>query len=368
MPFSRPSLSDLQTQVASDLASSVPGSDPLLRFSNLRITGRVQAGLAHLHYGYIDWIAKQAVPYTATDEYLAGWGALKNTYLKQATNASGSVVFPGASGTIPAGTQVVRGDGFIYTTNADATVSGSSVTVAVTASTPGAAGNCDAGTALTLGTAITGIQSGGAAAAAFTGGADIETQSAFYGRVMAAFQAAPQGGAKADYVTWALQVAGVTRAWVAPNGFGAGTVVIYVMLDNAESAHNGFPQGTNGVASSETRAVAATGDQLIVANYVYTLQPVTALVYACAPTPNTVNFTLTGTGSWSTTTKNAVIAAISGVFQSNGAPGGTVNMSDIESAIAAVSGTSGFVITSPTGNITSATGALPILGTVTFNP
>ncbi|ACC71049.1 baseplate J/gp47 family protein [Paraburkholderia phymatum] len=367
MPFSRPTLTDLQTQVASDIASSVPGSDPLLRFSNLRITGRVQAGLAHLHYGYIDWISKQAVPWTSTDEYLAGWGALKNTYLKEATLATGSVTFPGSSGTILAGTQVVRGDGFIYTTNADATVSGSSVTVAVTASTPGAAGNCDAGTALTLGTAVTGIQSGGTAAAAFTGGADVETQDAFYGRVMSAFQTSPQGGAKGDYATWALQVAGVTRAWVAPNGFGAGTVVVYVMLDSAESAHNGFPQGTNGVAAGETRAAAATGDQLTVANYLYSLQPVTALVYVCAPTPNTVNFTLTGTTSWSTTTKNAVSAAIAGVLLSNGAPGGTVNMSDIESAIAAVSGTAGFVITSPTGNITSATGALPVLGTMTFS-
>lgn len=367
MPFSRPTLTDLQTQVAADVASSVPGADPLLRYSNLRITGRVQAGLAHLHYGYIDWIAKQAVPYTSTDEYLAAWGALKNTYLKQATAATGSVTFPGSSGTILAGTQVVRGDGFVYTTNADATVSGASVTVAVTASTPGAAGNCDAGTVLTLGAAVTGIQSGGTAVAVFTGGADVETQDAFYGRVMEAFQTSPQGGAQADYVTWALQVAGVTRAWVSPNGFGAGTVVVYVMLDNAEAAHNGFPQGTNGVAAAETRAAAASGDQLAVANYIYALQPVTALVYACAPTANTVNFTLTGTTSWNTTTKTAVTAAMAGVFLSTGVPGGTVNMSDIESAIAAVSGTAGFVITSPTGNITSATGALPVLGTVTFS-
>jgi uncharacterized phage protein gp47/JayE len=112
----------------------------------------------------------------------------------------------------------------------------------------------------------------------------------------------------------------------------------------------------------------ATGDQLTVANAIISLQPVTALVYACAPINNAVNFTLTGTASWSTTTKNAVSAAISGVFLSNGSPGGTINMSDIESAIGAVSGTAGFVITSPVGNIANATGNLPVLGTVTFNP
>ncbi|WNC90965.1 baseplate J/gp47 family protein [Paraburkholderia sp. FT54] len=366
MPFSRPTLTDLQTQVSSDIASSVPGTDPLLRFANLRVTGRVQAGLAHLHYGYIDWISQQAVPWTATDEYLAGWGALKNVYLKEAMPATGSVTFPATAGTIDAGTTVVRGDGVQYTTNADATVSGSSVTVAVTAVTPGSAGNCDAGTVLTLGTSVTGIQSGGTAVAAFTGGADVETQDDFSGRVMNAFQTPPQGGAQSDYVTWALQVAGVTRAWVNPNGFGAGTVVVYVMLDDAEASHNGFPQGTNGVAASEARDAAATGDQLAVVNYIYALQPVTALVYVCAPTPNTVNFTISGTGSWSSTTKSAVTTAIAGVLQSNGAPGGIVNISDIESAIAAVSGTAGFVITSPSGNIASAVGALPVLGSVAF--
>lgn len=373
MPYSRPLLTDLQTQVASDIASSVPGSDPLLRVANLRITGNVQAGLAHLHYGYLDWIAQQAVPWTATDEYLEAWGALKSVYRKQATAATGSVTFTGTAGTvIPSGTSVVRGDGVTYNTTASGTVSGSSVTVAVTATTTGSAGNCASGTAMTLGTAITGIQSGGTAAAAFTGGADVEGNTAFSARVMAAFQNSPQGGAKGDYRTWVLAVPGVTRAWVAPNGFGTGTVVVYFMMDNSEAAFNGFPQGTNGVSQFDQgpggtpRGVVATGDQLVVANMIITQQPVTALVYACAPIQNVVNFTISGLSSSSMATRNAIAAAISGVFLANGAPGGTINLSDIESAIGAVPGTAGFVITSPTGNITSATGYLPTLGTVTY--
>lgn len=372
MPYSRPLLTDLQRQVASDIASSVPGSDPLLRVANLKITGNVQAGLSHLHYGYLDWIAQQAVPWTATDEYLEAWGALKNTYRKQATAATGSVTFPGSSGTIIAGTTIVRGDGVTYTANANATVSGSTVTVAVTATVAGAAGNCASGTAMALGTAIAGIQSGGTAAATFTGGADVELDDAFGARVMAAFQNSPQGGAKGDYKTWALAVPGVTRAWVAPNGFGTGTVVVYFMMDNAESAFNGFPQGTNGVSSLDQgpggvpRGVVATGDQLVLANMLITQQPVTALVYACAPLQNTVNFTISGLSTSSTATRALIAAAITGVFLSNGAPGGTVNLSDIESAIAAVPGTAGFVITSPSGNITSATGYLPVLGTVNY--
>lgn len=372
MPFARPLLTDLQTQVASDIASSVPGSDPLLRVANLRITGNVQAGLAHLHYGYLDWIAKQAVPWTATDEYLEAWGALKSVYRKQATSATGNVTFSGASGTIPAGTTVVRGDGVTYTTNASATVSGSSVTVAVTAVAAGSAGNCVSGTAMSLGVAITGIQSGGTATGAISGGTDVETNTAFSARVISAFQTAPQGGAKGDYQTWALAVAGVTRAWVAPNGFGTGTVVVYFMMDNAEAAFNGFPQGSNGVSQYDQgpggvpRGVVATGDQLMLANALISLQPVTALVYACAPIANTVNFTISGLTSSTTATRAAIAAAISGVFLSNGSPGGTINLSAIESAIAAIPNTSGFVITSPVGNITNATGNIPVLGSVTY--
>lgn len=381
MPFSRPTLSQLRQQVASDIASNVPGSDPLLRIANLKITGDAQAGLAHLHYGYIDWIAQNAVPYTAGGEFLEAWGALKNVYRKSATVATGAVTFTGAPNNptpIPAGTTVVRGDGETYTTNASASIgAGGTVTVAVTDTTPGSNGNCAAGTVLTLGTAITGVQSGGFAAVAFTGGADVELDAAFGARVMAAFQSSPQGGAKGDYLTWALQVAGVTRAWVVPNGFGAGTVTVYFMMDNAEVAQGGFPQGTNGVAAGDSaRGVAATGDQLTVANYIFPLQSVTALVYACAPIANPINFTIANLTNASATTKAAISAAISGVMLSNGSPGGvtlpngsaggTIDLSDIESAIGAIAGTQGFVITSPTGNITSTAGQLATLGTVTY--
>ncbi|MEF3068057.1 baseplate J/gp47 family protein [Pandoraea apista] len=369
MPYQRPTLSDLQQQVATDIASNVPGSDPLLRFANLKITGQAQAGLAHLHYGYIDYIAKQAVPWTSSGEYLAAWGALRNTFQKSPTAAVGVAQFSGTVGKlIPAGTSGARGDGARYVSQSDAIVQSNGLaTVSFVADVAGAAGNCDSGTVITLGVAISGIQSAGAASAPFTGGADAEAEEDFSERVMSAYQATPQGGAVGDYSTWALGVPGVTRAWVVRNGFGAGTVVVYVMLDDAQSSHNGFPQGTNGVATGDAaRGNPAAGDQLTIANAIYPLQPVTALVYVCSPIPNPINFTITGLASASADTKTAVSAAIVGVFRTNGAPGGTIDMSDINSAIGSIPGTSGFVITSPLGNIVSATGQLPTLGSITY--
>ncbi|KVZ18645.1 phage baseplate protein [Burkholderia stagnalis] len=387
MPFARPTLTELRSQVASDIASAVKGSDPLLRYSNLKITGDAQAGLAHLHYGYLDWISKQSVPWTSSGEFLAAWGALKGVYQKDATSASGTITFPGTAGTvINSGVSIVRGDGVAYTTTASATVgSNGSLTVAAQTVSAGADGNCDAGVQMTLGTAIPGIQSTGSAATAFTGGADQETEDSFYARVMAAYQASPQGGAKSDYPTWAKAVSGVTRAWCMPYGFGAGTIVVYAMLDQANASNQGFPQGSNGISSSDVlpngnpRGTVAMGDQLAIANAIYPLQPVTALVYVCAPLPNSLAFTISGLTNASTTTRSAVQAAISEVLTSYGDPrGGTIDLSYIESAIAAVPNTAGFVITNVVGtqggsqttypgNITSQVGYLPVLGSVTFS-
>ncbi|MDE2104745.1 MAG: baseplate J/gp47 family protein [Patescibacteria group bacterium] len=380
MPFARPTLTDLISQAAADITSGIPGADGNLRFSNLKALGKAVAGLAYLQYGYLDWISKQAVPFTATAEFLEGWAGLRNVTRKGAAAATGTVTLTGTVGVVvPSGTGFTRTDGYAYQTSADATIGvGGTVTVAASAvlspidpaTNPtgnGAAGNCDAGSSFALDAAIAGVQSSLTAATAFTGGADVETDDSLRSRMLLAYQAPPQGGDQNDYVEWALAVAGVTRAWCTPNGYGTGTVVVYIMLDVAEAAHGGFPQGTDGVAASETRGTAATGDQLTVANAIYPLQPVTALVYVVAPTQNVVAFTVSGLSGAGATIQSAVEAAIADVFVRMGKPGGTVDLSDIESAIAAISGTEGFVITSPSANIVSGTGALPVLGAVTFS-
>jgi uncharacterized phage protein gp47/JayE len=87
-----------------------------------------------------------------------------------------------------------------------------------------------------------------------------------------------------------------------------------------------------------------------------------------------------------------VAAAVSAVLLANGSPGGVtllaeqvteglsagvINLSDIDAAIGSVSGASGFVVTAVSctdgtvtpggnGNITSDTGYLPVLGTITW--
>lgn len=378
MPFPRPTLTALRTRVASYISSALPGADALLRYSNLGITGEVIAAESNGHYGYLDWIAKQAVPFTATGEYLEAWASLKGVTRKPATSASGLIRLAGTDGTVlPSGTPVTRSDGNEYVTAGDATVAGGFVTATLSTTTTGAITNAPTGAVLTLGTAVAGITSTGAASGPLTGGSDVESDDDLRTRMLAVYASPPQGGDADDYVEWALEAPGVTRAWTVRNGMGIGTVVVFFMMDEAEAVHGGFPQGANGVAADEVRDTPAGGDQLIVANYIYPVQPVTALVYAVAPQPNTLAFTIAGIPSASGSVKAAISVAIAGALAGTASPGGVTELSAIEGGIAAVPGSAGFVITiitasagtvSPgtSGNITSDAGHLPTLGAVTY--
>jgi len=378
MTFPRPTLTDLRRQTQADIQAALPGADALLRYSNLAILAGVLAALANGHYGYLDYIARQAVPYTATGEHLEGWAALKGVTRKAATRAGGRVAFGGTAGaTIPAGTAILRNDGMAYRTAADATLGAAGAQVAVTAVAAGAPGNAAIGTSFTLAAGVSGVRSTGTAATAITGGADTEDDDGLRGRMLVAFANPPQGGAASDYQQWALAVPGITRAWVAPAGMGPGTVVVYFMMDAAQAAQSGFPQGTNGVAAGEGRDTAATGDQLTLANALFTRQPVTPIVYAVAPRPNVIDFTIAGLGGAPAAVRAAIVSAIDAALLANGRPGGVTNVSAIEAAVAAVNGSAGFVLTGiaasagsvtpgPAGNILSQAGRLPQRGAVTF--
>lgn len=380
MPYNRPTLTQLVDDVATDINAQTGGLNALLQYSNLGILGSVMAGLASGHYGYLDWIAQQQVPFTATGEHLEAWAALKGVTRKAATASVGTGTFTAVNGSIiPAGTPVTRSDGQEFTVQAAATAAGGSVVVRLQAAVPGSAGNSLSGVGLFLRSGISGVTGAGAASATFSGGAEVESDDQLRSRMLQVYAAPPQGGAITDYANWALAVPGVTRAWASPGVMGPGTVGVLFMMDGVEAAANGFPQGANGCSQYETRGTPATGDQQAVADAIFPRQSVTALVYALAPTANIINFAITGLGGVpATAMQTAIAAAIDGALFAGANPGGITYLSTIEAAIAAVPGTAGFVITaetasagsivqSPVGNIQSNAGSLPVRGTVTFS-
>lgn len=383
MPYKRQTLTELRLRNQTFIKSRLEKVGALLRFSNMGIMGDVNAGMSYLNYGYLDWIAKQSNPYTATDEFLAAWAALVSVYRKSAVAAACSTVtFPGTAGsTIAAGSVLNRdSDGYQYTVDAEVTIGSTGYgTGSITGVLPNAAddttgggetGNADAGTALTFDVTITGVSSSLTTTVGITGGTDIEDEEVFRSRMLEAFQEKPQGGSDADYKKWALAVSGVTRAWVEPRLMGAGTVGVYIMIDPDGSTSNtvGFPTGSDGISSKEKRyqAGVATGDQLRVADAIYAEQPSTAVVFVCSPVQTAVDFTISGLSTASTSLKASIESAINTVFYNDAEPGGTVDLSEIQSAIAGISGTAGYILVAPATNITLETGCLPVIGAVSY--
>jgi uncharacterized phage protein gp47/JayE len=390
MPYARPALTDLINQAVQDMldaqivdpvnANKLTG---LLNVAVMRVMAKVLSGLVWGEYGYIDWVAQMAVPWTAKDEYLEGWAALKGVYRKDAQPAGGTFSAPSGctnGAPLPVGTTITRSDGLAYTTTAAATAALGAVSAPVVCSVTGSIGNADAGITLTISGSTPGIPASGIAATALVGGTDQEINDDLRTRMLQTYAAPPQGGDRADYVEWALAVAGVTRAWVAGNGAGAGTVVVYTMWDDAEAAHGGFPQGTNGVSQYDAgpggtpRDTVAIGDQLTVADALVTEQPVTALVYSVAPIDLPVAFTI---GGVSAGLQAAVEAALDDMFLRLGNVGGTsdpttgeawpdIDPSDWYAAISSVSGIGRYTVPSPTVPITATAGQLPTRGAVTF--
>ena len=372
MPYSRPTLTALRNQAIEDITTSgVPGLDGLLRNAVLRVLAWVMSGLAYSVYGYLDWISREAVPFTATDEFLEAWAALIGIYRKDATPASGVAQFLAAQPGIfvATGTAMTRQDATPYTTTADATVDATgNLVVPIVAAVMGALTDCDAGTPIGFDTPIAGINNAGLILApGCTGGSDQETDAALRTRMLAKYREPPQGGAASDYEQWALEVPGVTRAWVQPNGMGAGTVIVRFMLDDVQAAHGGFPQGTDGVATHEPRAPAATGDQLAVADHIWPVQPVTALVYSMAPVAAPIDVTLLDLEPDTPDVEAQIIASINDMYLVKAEIGGTIFPSDLYEAILATPGLIHFTMSEPALPFIADAGALPIMGTLTVH-
>ncbi|EJX3083403.1 baseplate J/gp47 family protein [Salmonella enterica] len=379
MPFKRKTLSELRDENRNFLQAELKNVGALLRFSNLKVVADMDAGMAHLHYGYLDYMALQSNPFTATDESLAGWMALKRVYRKPASAAKSKDVkaVGTANRIIPSGTILNRGDGYQYTVSSEIKIQDSGeghgeitavlpdVTDDVTGG--GANGNADAGTVLTLDVNIAGVEAQLTLIEAATGGADIEDEEAFRSCGLLSWQESPQGGSDTDYKKWALEVSVVTRAWVKRRLNGAGTVGVYIMCDG--NLNDGFPVGTDGISQlEEWGAVKASGDQLSVADHIYPLQTDTAIIFVCSPIRKTINFEIAGIKDADSTVVSSIKEALTSLFfdESNPDGSGKIDLSDINKRISNVDGTKGYILNIPSSNITFKIGEIPILGEVKF--
>ncbi len=349
MPFQYLTPQQLSTQTETEVASRL-GLSALLPRSVLLALSRAFAGVVFHALARIEWIFRQYFPDTAESEQLERIASLRGMYRRAAARASGSVTFSGV-GTVPADSRVRRVDGVEFRTLAPVTMSAGSGTTTVEAVLAGAVANTAATTPLTLTSPVPGISSSAVVAAGgIGGGADRESDDALRARVLALMRQPAQGGAPADYVRWALEVPGVTRAWAQRAYPQPGSVGLTFVVD-------GDPGGMIPSAPKVAEVAAYVSDS--------TRLPATATLECYAPGTQVVNVNVTLTPN-TQAVRDSVTASLQAFFTANAAPGQTVYLSQIREAISTAAGETDHVLTAPVADVTTPAGTIPILGTVTF--
>lgn len=408
MPFIRPTLTEITDRVQQDFVSRLALVAPILRRALVYVFARVIAGAAHMLHGHLEFLARQVFPDLSEREFLVRQGALFGLSLNAAAFANGSAIVWGTNLTvIPPATRLARADGTTYTTNAEATIAtltawapgtayavgvlransgniyqcitagtsagsggptttatditdntahwryiaagAAAVSIAVTAEIAGQDGNAALGVSLTFESPIAGANSTATiATGGLASGADEEEVEDFRARVLERLRSPPHGGAASDYVAWAKEVAGVTRAWCFPLEGGAGTVTVRFVRDDDASI------------------IPDAGEVTAVANHIATLKPVTAVVTVAAPTAVPLNFTVHPVPD-TAATRAAIEAELRDLLRRTAEPGSSVLVSQIRVAVGTAEGVTDFTVTAPAADVTHTTSQIATMGTLTWN-
>lgn len=350
MPFERPSIPTIIERVTADLESRGFGADTRVRRSVLYVLARVIAGVAHGLYGFIAWASRQFLADTADEDNLIRIASLYGIIRTPATRAIGNVIFTGADRVVvPVGLRLQRADGYEYLVTAEGIIAFGTITLPVQAISPGVAGNADADLQLAIAAQVSGLSAVGIVAdVGIAGGADAESVGSLRDRVLTFLRKRPQGGAAHDYVAWAKEVPGVTRAWAKPHLNGLGTMGLFFVRDGDE---NPIP-GPSAVAAVQA--------------YIDGLRPVTVKDFTTyAPVALPVNFVIALEPD-STAARLAVTAQLQDLFRRESEPGVTIPLTHFAEAISLAAGEFDHDLTAPSADVTAGAGYMPTMGTVTW--
>jgi uncharacterized phage protein gp47/JayE len=370
MPWSTPTLREVRELVRDAVNASLPGADANVPNSVLRVMSDNQGALCHLTLQYIDWLSLQLLPDTAETVWLDRHGQIwlvnadGSAGRKTATLATGQADFQGtvAGTVIPAGTQLQSGVGLpagfassntsvSFETLADITVSAAvSVTGNIRALDAGAFGNLPDGTSASLSAPIAGVLSN-ALVHGMTGGTDTETDDELRARILQRIQNPPMGGAQADYVTWALAVPGVTRAWANVEQ-GVGTMTVRFMMDDLRADNDGFPLPV---------------DVTAVATYLDKKRPVTVKdTFAAAPIKFFLDLTIGALNPNTDECKAEIEVQLRNMLFDMAAPGQTIFAAWISAAIMQAPSVISFDLVTNTDFVMPNIGTMAVLDTILY--
>ncbi|PRP72658.1 phage tail protein [Chromobacterium amazonense] len=339
MPLSTPDFASIRDALLRDLqnlradAATAPDSDNFVRAS-------ATAGAVEGLYQHQSWIARQIFPDTADSAYLEQHARLRGIVRKPATAASGWLQINGAPGALVAsGLQVRVGDQLYVAQPFDAQGkpapdrldANGQASLPIQASLPGSAGNQPANLPVELMQAPSGIASK-AMLLTMTGATDEESDPALLDRLLELIRRPPAGGNQYDYRRWAMEIDGVSAAYVYPLRRGPGTVDVVITADGS-------------LPSDKTLAK--------VQAHIEDLRPVTAkncLVLAPTPRPVDIDVALDlggmGADAFTPLLQQTLQAYFAGL-----APGEQLVKSRIEAMISDLPGVQDRQLNAPAGNV-----------------
>lgn len=345
MSFERPKLKAIIDRLDADIQSRL--TVPQLRHSNAKVYGRVLAGAAHGLYGFVEYISKHCFFDTAENKYLDRWASIFGVTRKPALKARGSVKisFSSEQVLIPVGTVLQSTDSVRYVTTSAV---GSDGVADVEALAPGDSGNQEKDDVLMFASPIVGVYNE-ATIVGLSGGSDAEDDDSLRSRLLSRVRDVPHGGTKSDYVQWAREVPGVTRAWCYPEEDGEGTVTVRFVCDGMEN-----------IIPDEAMLQK-------VKDYLDTLRPVTAHLTVSAPIIEPVAIKISGLLPETDAVKESVKRELTDLFAREAVPGGRVYLSHIRAAISAAVGEEDHTLVSPTSDpLPDSANGLLALGAITW--
>lgn len=363
MSFSRPTLDQLIDRVISDIKGGLELVN-VARRSFLGVISRAIAGMAHLLYSYLTWVSEQVFPDTAELEFLNRWASIWGITRSEATFAELNITIIGLeAAVVPAGTIYQREDGFQYELDAEVTIPASLSEIGkIIATESGAQGDLDVGTVVTLLSPIANIDSEATVDSVVIDADDTESDDSLRERLINRLQLPPLGGSANDYVQWARQVPGVTRAWVLPLHTGPGTVGVGFVVDD------------------EVPIIPSPAKVQEVQDYIDFLKPVTALFTAFAPVDAPMDLNISIKPNTTEVQDNITTelvdlvkrdATLAGSYKSPGETNdGSILLSKIRQSISVALGLEDYEINTingqPPANVVPSTNELITLGTITW--
>ena len=257
-PFASESLQTIEQRIVDDYRTKLGTHAVLLPHSPEAALASADAATAHALYRYIErasLTALWAVMYN--DDYLDLWASRFGVPRKTGGRGTGTIEVNGEDDTIvPKDTLWERvADGFRYRVLADTTLTGGPTTVPVEATASGALGNATGGSPVRLVEDVAGVVAEAEITDDITNAAEPETNDQLLQRLLQRLRFPPKGGGHGDYVRWALENKGVTRAWeFETNGLvdELGYITVRYVRDGTYDADPMFPSNV-----SDRNAVAA---------------------------------------------------------------------------------------------------------------